>query len=310
MTTRLAKHAVFVGHGRSLLWLRLASFLEKRLSLAVVEFNGDSAAGLTTQDRLAAMLDTSSAALLVMTAEDEHSDGSRHARENVIHEVGLFQARLGFERAIVMIEDGCESFSNIAGVTQIHFPKGAIEAAFEEVRRILERERLLPNPDRRSVAVYPMYLSLKNSGLADKAAVFLRILNALPRSVPFAPDEIVQDLLHREALGSTAAAGIALPHSYGRSLSDQIVIPVVVTGGIGWDAKDSQGARILMISLSPYGRSAEGLKFMSKLQRCSREVLLEGGANEPSLPRLLEVLRASLESEYAVQVAPEATIVL
>ena len=26
-----------------------------------------------------------------MTAEDEHADGTKHARENVIHEVGLFQ---------------------------------------------------------------------------------------------------------------------------------------------------------------------------------------------------------------------------
>ena len=29
------------------------------------------------------------------------------ARMNVIHEVGLFQGRLGFERAIVLLEEGC-----------------------------------------------------------------------------------------------------------------------------------------------------------------------------------------------------------
>jgi predicted nucleotide-binding protein len=38
---------------------------------------------------------------------------------NVIHEAGLFQGRLGFERAIILLEDGCEEFSNIQGYGQI-----------------------------------------------------------------------------------------------------------------------------------------------------------------------------------------------
>ena len=63
-----------------------------------------------------------------------------HARMNVIHEVGLFQGRLGFERASIMLEDGCEEFSNVQGLGQIRFPKGNIKAAFEEVRAVIERE--------------------------------------------------------------------------------------------------------------------------------------------------------------------------
>lgn len=66
-----------------------------------------------------------------------------HARENVIHEVGLFQGRLGFERAIVVLEDGCTEFSNITGLGQIRFPRGQIRASFEECRSVLEREGLL-----------------------------------------------------------------------------------------------------------------------------------------------------------------------
>lgn len=62
---------------------------------------------------------------------------------NVVHEAGLFQGRLGFERAIVLLEDGCKPFSNIEGLGQIKFPKGNIAATYEEVRRILEREQLL-----------------------------------------------------------------------------------------------------------------------------------------------------------------------
>lgn len=35
----------------------------------------------------------------------------------LIHEAGLFQGHLGFEQAILLLEDGCEEFSNIYGLT-------------------------------------------------------------------------------------------------------------------------------------------------------------------------------------------------
>ena len=82
-------------------------------------------------------------ALLVATAEDEHADGTRTARLNVVHEIGLFQGKLGFTKAIVLLEDGCEEFSNIHGIGQIRFPTGDIAAVFGDVRRVLEREGLL-----------------------------------------------------------------------------------------------------------------------------------------------------------------------
>lgn len=107
------------------------------------EFNRESTAGLATKERLVKMLDDASFAFIVMTAEDEHADGTKHARENVVHEAGLFQGRLGFERALVLLEEGCEEFSNIEGITQIRFPKGNIKAVSEEIRRVLEREKIL-----------------------------------------------------------------------------------------------------------------------------------------------------------------------
>jgi predicted nucleotide-binding protein len=107
---------------RSLLWRELKDFVEDRLALACDEYNQASTAGLSRKERLATMLDNASFAFLVCTAEDELMDGKLQARANVIHEVGLFQGRLGFERAIVLLEEGCDEFSNIAGVDQIRFP--------------------------------------------------------------------------------------------------------------------------------------------------------------------------------------------
>ena len=138
---------VFIGHGRSLLWRELKDFVQDRLGLPWDEFNRLPVAGVTNIARLSEMLDAAAIAFLVMTAEDEMADGAVQARMNVVHEAGLFQGRLGFTKAIVLLEEGCEEFSNIQGLGQIRFPKGEVSAAFEEVRRVLEREGLIAGPE-------------------------------------------------------------------------------------------------------------------------------------------------------------------
>jgi predicted nucleotide-binding protein len=137
-----AGNKVFIGHGRSPLWRELKDFIADRLRLEWDEFNREPVAGVTTSERLHKMLDQASFAFLVMTAEDEHADTSLHARENVIHEVGLFQGRLGPRKAIILLEEGCAEFSNVGGLGQIRFPRGNIAACFEDVRRVLERETI------------------------------------------------------------------------------------------------------------------------------------------------------------------------
>jgi predicted nucleotide-binding protein len=130
---------VFIGHGRSLIWKDLKDFTQDRLGLPWDEFNRVPIAGITNVARLSEMLDSAAIAFLIMTGEDEQVDGKLHARMNVVHEAGLFQGRLGFTRAIILLEEGCEEFSDIDGLGQIRFPKGNIKAAFEDIRRVLER---------------------------------------------------------------------------------------------------------------------------------------------------------------------------
>lgn len=89
------------------------------------------------------MRDDAEMAFLVMTAEDEQKDMTMNARLNVVHEAGLFQGRLGFRKVIVLLEEGCEEFSNIHGLGQIRFPKGDISARFEKIREVLEHEGLI-----------------------------------------------------------------------------------------------------------------------------------------------------------------------
>lgn len=134
---------VFIGHGQSLLWRELKDFIQDRLKLPWEEYNRISTAGISTLDRLKEMLNNSCFAFLVFTGEDESFDGKLRARENVIHEAGLFQGKLGFNKAIILLEEGCEEFSNIKGLGQIRFPKGKINTTFEEIRETLEREKII-----------------------------------------------------------------------------------------------------------------------------------------------------------------------
>lgn len=137
---------IFIGHGRSQVWRDLKDFVQDRLRLPYDEFNRIPVAGITNIARLSETLDAAACAFVIMTAEDEQADGTVQARMNVIHEVGLFQGRLGFTKAIVLLEEGCEEFSNIQGLGQIRFPKGTISVKFEEIRQVLEREGVLEAP--------------------------------------------------------------------------------------------------------------------------------------------------------------------
>jgi predicted nucleotide-binding protein len=139
-----SEHSVFIGHGRSPVWKDLRDFLERRLHLKVEEFNGEPVAGVTVSDRIDEMLDRCTFAFLLMTGEDEHADTTLHARENVIHETGRAQQKLGSRRAIVLLEEGCKTFSNLQGIVYIEFPKGKIRTVFEDLREVLEREQIIP----------------------------------------------------------------------------------------------------------------------------------------------------------------------
>ena len=136
---------IFIGHGKSPMWRELKDFLQDRLCLQWDEFNREAVAGIGTFERISAMLDSACFAFLIMTAEDEYTDATIHARQNVVHELGLFQGRLGPRKAIILLEEGCSEFSNIVGLSQTRFPKGHITSVFEEIRRVLERERIV-NP--------------------------------------------------------------------------------------------------------------------------------------------------------------------
>jgi predicted nucleotide-binding protein len=137
---RRKRPRVFIGHGRSPAWRDLKDHLQDHHGLKTIAYESGARAGHTIRDILEEMLEESSFAALVLTAEDETNHGERRARQNVIHEVGLFQGRLGFARAVVLLEEGAEEFSNIAGIQQIRFGSGRIRETFGDVLATIRRE--------------------------------------------------------------------------------------------------------------------------------------------------------------------------
>lgn len=136
-----ASPKIFIGHGgKNREWMDLQSHLRDQHHYQAEAFESGARAGHTIRDILDTMVDKATFAILVFSAEDEMADGSKRPRENVVHETGLFQGRLGFHRAIVLLEKGVEPFSNLDGIQYISFSKGNIKETYGDVLATLRRE--------------------------------------------------------------------------------------------------------------------------------------------------------------------------
>jgi predicted nucleotide-binding protein len=131
---------VFIGHGHSPAWKDLKDHLDEQLGYRVEAYKTGARAGHTIRDILESMPNRSCFAMLVITAEDKWQEGTSRTRENIVHDVGLFQGRLGFDRAIVAIENGVEPFSHLQGIHQLQFGRGNIREIYGDVLARLSRE--------------------------------------------------------------------------------------------------------------------------------------------------------------------------
>jgi hypothetical protein len=134
------KPVVFIGHGRSQEWRDLKDHLHDQHGYDVQAYETGARAGHTIRDILQDMVRSSSFAVLVMTGEDETSEGRMRARQNVVHETGLFQGALGSSRAVVLVEEDVEDYSNLQGIHQIRYSAGKIKETYGEVLATLRRE--------------------------------------------------------------------------------------------------------------------------------------------------------------------------
>jgi predicted nucleotide-binding protein len=136
-------YKVFLGHGRSMLWAKVHMFLKDELHLNVEAWETDARAGLHSIEVLKQALRSSIFAVIVVTGEDATADGGLRARQNVVHEIGLFQGSLGFQKVALLQQDGVEEFSNLAGLQVIPFSGERIDSSFYGLQRMLRREEII-----------------------------------------------------------------------------------------------------------------------------------------------------------------------
>ena len=143
-TNNEKKHQkVFIGHGRSKLWARLQVFIKDELGIETVYYESESRVGESIVPILEKMLDQSTFAVLLLTTEDQTEEGTRRARQNVIHEAGLFQGKLGFDKAILLVQRGLEGFTNIDGLQHISFSDDNIEGTFYQLHRAMKQKGII-----------------------------------------------------------------------------------------------------------------------------------------------------------------------
>lgn len=130
---------VFLSHGRSSLWTRVQTFIEKEtfLNLEAIEFEQRPKGGRTIAQKLKDEAEKCSYAVIVATGDDLDDEGDPHMRENVMHEIGFFQGRYGFDRVCILREEDVTIPSNLHGFLYEQFPKGDISSALVGLQREL-----------------------------------------------------------------------------------------------------------------------------------------------------------------------------
>ncbi len=134
-----ARPRIFLGHGRDPQWRDLRDHLQDKQQFEIVAYETGSRTSQHIQESLHRMLEECEFGLHVLTGENVGTDGTSRARDNVIHELRLWQGKWGFHRVAVLLENGTEEFSNIAGVDQVRFTRGNIAAAFGDVVAAINR---------------------------------------------------------------------------------------------------------------------------------------------------------------------------
>jgi predicted nucleotide-binding protein len=133
---------VFIAHGADPQWLAVRSYLEQECGVTVHTIDPDDR-GTALADAMRQQLSRCGFGVCVLTTADVGRGGGR-ADQSVVHQAGILQGRYGFRRVAILVEEGCQTFSNVAGLVRLDFPPGHTDATFWQLERMLRREGIIP----------------------------------------------------------------------------------------------------------------------------------------------------------------------
>ena len=133
-----ALQRVFVSHGHSSDWRTVQAFVEKDIRLPTIELQQQPSEGRTVIEKLFDYATRCDSAVIVMTGDDLSNEDEVRIRENVMHELGLFQGLYGRDRVVLLHEEGVHVPSNLGGVVYVPYPKGNVDAGLHVLHRELK----------------------------------------------------------------------------------------------------------------------------------------------------------------------------
>ncbi|MCK9874545.1 PfkB family carbohydrate kinase [Frankia sp. Ag45/Mut15] len=131
---------IFVAHGGDPQWLAVKEYLEREFAAPVHSFESGVWGSSQVSSVLEKYLNLCGTAICVLTTEDLVEHGRGFARQNVVHEVGLFQGRYGQDRVIILVEEGCRFLPDIGATPPLVFPRNSIKKTFWSLREELLRK--------------------------------------------------------------------------------------------------------------------------------------------------------------------------
>jgi predicted nucleotide-binding protein len=134
---RPTEPCVFLTHGSAQDWREVQSHIERDIGYKTLELAQQPNLGRSILLKLEQESSRCNSAVIVMTGDDSDADGNARARENVMHEIGYFQAKFGLSRVCLLHEDGANIPSNIHGLVYIPFTKGNVSMTFGPLLREL-----------------------------------------------------------------------------------------------------------------------------------------------------------------------------
>lgn len=129
---------IFISHGQSHLWKDVARFIDKELEYETLILQEQPNRGRTIIEKLEEEIENCDFAIIIMTAEDEQSDGKMRTRQNIVHEIGFCQGHLSRENVLVLKQRGVEGFTNISGIVYEEFVDDSIKSTFPKIQQELE----------------------------------------------------------------------------------------------------------------------------------------------------------------------------
>jgi predicted nucleotide-binding protein len=128
---------VFISHGRANEWRVVQAFIEKDVGIPTLELAQEPNVGRTIIEKLMDNAKLCDSAVIVMTGDDLANVDESRVRENVMHEIGLFQGLYGRRALVLLHEEGVNIPTNLSGVAYVPFPKGNVDASLYVLQREL-----------------------------------------------------------------------------------------------------------------------------------------------------------------------------